>query len=76
MEYSKLIDERLTALRTGDPVRVSVPELGGDVIMILADARESLEQVLEEALQDVREKKGWAELGRNANASWSSDNPA
>jgi hypothetical protein len=45
-----LNDERLEALRTGDVVRIPVPELGGDVLMVLAMPDESTEQVLEETL--------------------------
>lgn len=52
-----LADERLDALRQGDAVRIPVPELGGEVVMILAAPQESTEQVLEEALQDIREKR-------------------
>lgn len=62
----KLIDERLEALRTGEVVRIPVPELGGDVLMVLALPDETTERVLEETLEDVRVKRGWAELGRQA----------
>ena len=62
----KLIDERLEALRTGDPVRIPVPELGGDVVMILAMPGETTEQVLEETLEEVRLQRAWAAAGREA----------
>lgn len=57
----KLIDERLEALRTGDVVRIPVPELGGEVLMILAMPDESTEQVLEETLQDLRDQRAVVE---------------
>lgn len=52
-----LMDDRLDALRQGEAVRVAIPELGGEVVMILAAPGETTEQVLEETLQDIREKK-------------------
>lgn len=58
-----LMDDRLDALRQGEAVRVAIPELGGEVVMILAAPGETTEQVLEETLQDIREKQAWADLG-------------
>ena len=52
-----LMDDRLDALRQGNAIRVPVPELGGEVVMILATPEESTEQVLEETLQDLREQR-------------------
>ena len=62
----KLIDERIEALRTGDVIRIPVPELGGDVLMVLALPGETTKQVLEETLEDLRIKRGWVALGREA----------
>lgn len=70
-----LIADQVEALKSGNPVRVTVPELGGDVVLILAAREESLETVLEESLADVREKKAWAELAEKARAAWAQENP-
>lgn len=53
------IEKELAELKQGNPVRVHVPELGKDVVLLLADERESIEHVLSECLDDVREQKGF-----------------
>ncbi len=60
----KLIDERLEALRTGEVVRIPVPELGGEVLIVLALPDESIEQVLQETLEDVRVRDGLTAYAR------------
>jgi hypothetical protein len=70
-----LIEEHLDTLRSGGPVRVAVPELEGDVVLLRAGLDETLEKVLEDALKDVREKKAWGQLARKARDSWAQDNP-
>ncbi|HKI19262.1 MAG TPA: hypothetical protein VKA15_15355 [Isosphaeraceae bacterium] len=39
----ELTDEQADVLNQGYPVRVFVPELGGDVVVVLAAQRESTE---------------------------------
>lgn len=73
-QTAPLTDALCDALRTGDVVRAAAPELAGDVLMILAMPGESTEQVLEETLADLREKRGWAELRRRANVAWAKEN--
>jgi hypothetical protein len=70
-----LLGEKIDALRQCVPVRISAPELGGDIVIILARADESIEQALSEALDDLREKNGWTELRNKAITSWAKDNP-
>jgi hypothetical protein len=65
----KLTDEQACVLKQGYPVRVSVPELGGDVVLVLAAQRESTESVLQETLDEIREKAALSKLGRRAAAS-------
>ena len=60
----ELTDEQTSVLKQGYPVRVSVPELGGDVVVVLAAQRESTESVLQEALDEIREKAALSQLGR------------
>ena len=54
----ELTDEQANVLKQGYPVRVFVPEFGGDVVVVLAAQRESTESVLQETLDEIREKEG------------------
>ena len=44
----ELTDEQASVLMQGYPVRVSVPELGGDVVLVLAAQGESTASVLQD----------------------------
>ena len=68
-------DEDLAALRNGYLIRRAVPELGRDVILLPATAGDHCERVLEEALADLREKRAWAALAREAARQWAEENP-
>jgi len=70
----ELTDEQANVLKQGYPVRVFVPELGGDVV-VLAAQRESTESVLQETLDEIREQAALSELGRRAAVSWMKENP-
>ena len=59
-----LTTEQIESLKGTPLVRLSVPELGSDVVMIRAAENESLEKVLEETLEDVREQKVLAQYAR------------
>jgi hypothetical protein len=52
-----------------------VPELGGDVVVVLAAQGESTESVLQETLDEIREKAALSKLGRRAAVSWMKENP-
>jgi len=71
----ELTDEQVSVLKQGYPVRVLVPEFGGDVVVVLATQRESTESVLQETLDEIREKAALSKLGRRAAASWMNENP-
>ena len=71
----ELTDEQASVLKQGYPVRVFVPELGGDVVVVLAAQRESTESVLQETLDEIREKAALSQLGRRAAVSWMKENP-
>jgi hypothetical protein len=62
-------DEQASVLKQGYPIRVAVPELGGDVVIVLAAERESTESVLQETLDEIREKAALSTLGRRAAVS-------
>jgi hypothetical protein len=71
----ELTDEQASVLKQGFAVRVSVPELGGDVVIVLAAQSESTESVLQEALDEIREGAALSELGQRAAVSWMKENP-
>jgi hypothetical protein len=71
----ELTDEQASVLKQGYPVRVVVPELGGDVVVVLAAQAESTESVLQETLDEIREKAAVSKLGRRAAVSWMKENP-
>jgi len=71
----ELTDEQNNVLKHGYPVRVFVPELGGDVVIVLAAQRESTESVLQETLDEIREQAALSKLGRRAAISWMEENP-
>jgi len=71
----ELSDEQASVLKQGYPVRVFVPELGGDIVIVLAAQRESTESVLQETLDEIREKAALSKLGRRAAVSWMKENP-
>jgi len=70
----ELTDEQASVLKPGYPVRVLVPELGGDVV-VLAAQRESTEAVLQETLDEVREEAALSNLGRRTASEWTEENP-
>ena len=71
----ELTDQQVSVLKQGYPVRVVVPGLGGDVIVVLADPQENTESVLQETLDEIREKPALSQLGRRAAVSWTEENP-
>ena len=71
----ELTDEQAGVLKQGHPVGVYVPELGGDIVVVLSAQRESTESVLQETLDEIRERAALSQLGRQAAASWMKENP-
>jgi hypothetical protein len=71
----ELTDEHASVLKQGYPVHVFGPELGGDVVVVLAAQRESTESILQETLDEIREKAAFSQLGRHAAVSWMKENP-
>ncbi len=70
----ELTDEQAGVLKQGFPVRVFVPELGGDIVVVLAASQESTESVLQETLDEIRAKAASSKLGRRAAVSWMKEN--
>jgi hypothetical protein len=71
----ELTNEQASVLKQGFPVRVFVPGLGGDIVVVLAAQGESTESVLQETLDEIREKAALSQLGRRAAVSWKNENP-
>lgn len=66
-----LTAEQLESLRRGEPVRVSSPELGGDVVVIGEAAFREIQQKL-----DIdREAADWAALSKRGRDGWADENP-
>jgi hypothetical protein len=71
----QLTDEQASVLKQGYPVRVFVPGLGGDVVVVLAAQGESTDAVLQETLDEIRERAALSQLGHRAAASWTKEHP-
>jgi hypothetical protein len=71
----ELTDEQASVLKQGHPVRMFVPKLGADVVVVLAVQRESTESVLQETLDEIREKAALSRLGGPAAVSRTKENP-
>jgi hypothetical protein len=71
----ELTEEQASVLKQGYPVRIAAPQLGGEIIVLLADDRESTEAVLQETLDDLREKAALSRAGQRAASSWMRENP-
>ncbi len=71
----ELNDEQASVVKQGYPIRLFVPELGRDIVVVLAAQGESTESVLQETLDEIREQAALSQLGRQAAASWMKENP-
>jgi hypothetical protein len=69
--HIELTEEQRQAVMNGKTVLLTIPELGGDLVLLRADLYESIRDVLE----DEREKAAWAKLSRKAADRWASENP-
>jgi hypothetical protein len=67
----ELTEEQRQAVRDGKMVRLTVPELGGELVLLRAEHCESLGDLL----QDEQEKAAWAKLARKAANRWAEENP-
>ena len=70
----ELTEDQASVLKQGYPLRVTVPQLGGVLVIVLAAESESTETVLRETLADLKERASLAEVGRRAAGSWMKDN--
>ncbi len=66
----QLTQEQSQALRNGEPVRLPLPELGKEVVLLCGEDFARIQMLLE----DDREKAAWAALGRKAADRWAQEN--
>jgi hypothetical protein len=71
----ELTEQQISLLKQGSPVRIPVPQLGGDVVLLLLAPHETVAAALQEVLDDGREKEGWKESVARAQGRWASENP-
>ena len=65
-----LNDSDVDALKQGHPIRIPAPALGGDLVILLADASEDTAFVLRDRLKDLTATAEWqqsVEKARTAN---------
>jgi hypothetical protein len=67
----EITEEQRQALRNGKTVLLTVPELGGELVLLPAKRYENFRDLLE----DEQEKAAWAKLSRKAADRWASENP-
>ena len=63
--------EQIEAVKKGEAVKLPLPEVGGEVVLLRAETYEEMRDML----QDDREKAAWAALGRKAADRWAHENP-
>jgi hypothetical protein len=66
----ELTEEQRQAVTDGKTVRLTVPELGGDLVLLRAERYERIRDLLE----DEQEKAAWAKLARKAANRWAEEN--
>jgi hypothetical protein len=71
----ELTEEQASVLKQGHPVRLAAPQLGGELVVVLAVEGESTESVLQETLDELREKSALSKVGRRSAVSWAKENP-
>lgn len=67
----ELTEEQRQAVIKGEVVRLALPEIGQDVILLRADAYEDIRAVLE----DEKEQKAFRQAGLRCARKWLKDNP-
>ena len=67
----ELTQEQQQAIRNGEPVRISHPELGREVVLLSAETYEEIRELLE----DERRQKAFRQAGMKSASRWMKDNP-
>ena len=66
----ELTEEQRQAVMKGEPVRLTAPEIGGEVVLLRAEEFESIRELLE----DERQQKAFREAGLRSAMCWMEDN--
>lgn len=66
-----LTEEQRHAVMTGQAVRFSMPEVGGDVVLLRADQYEEIQEIRE----DQQQQKAFRQAGLRSALRWMKDNP-
>lgn len=67
----ELTEAQQRAVIDGEPIRISQPELGGDVVLLRAEVFEALRELID----DERQQKAFREAGLRSAIRWMRDNP-
>lgn len=67
----ELTEEQRQAVIKGEVVRLPVPEIGQEVVLLRADAYEDIREILE----DERQQKAFRQAGLRCARRWLKDNP-
>jgi hypothetical protein len=67
----ELTEEQRQAILKGEPVRLSAPELGGDVVLLRGEQYESIRELLE----DERQQQAFRQAGLRSALRWLKENP-
>ena len=70
----ELTEKQAEILKQGYPIRIAAPRLGGELVLVLAAAHESTEVVLQETLDDLRERGALSDLGKRSANAWAKEN--
>ena len=66
----ELTEVQQQAVRSGQPVRVAAPDLGGEVVLLGAAAYQQICELLE----DAQLQEGWLDAVEEARSAWIQEN--
>lgn len=67
----ELTEDQQQAIRKGEAIRLTLPEVDCDLVLLRAEAYDHLR----ESLAEEQEKAAWAKLARKAASRWAEENP-
>ena len=70
-----LTDEQQQAVKNGEAVHFSAPEIGGTIVLLHAEQYERLRELLEEEEEDRKTREAWLRSSHEATVSWMKENP-
>ncbi|MBL8797499.1 MAG: hypothetical protein JNM56_26600 [Planctomycetia bacterium] len=67
----ELTEAQRQAVRQGEAVRLSAPEVGGEVVLLRAEEYDSIRELLD----DEKQQRAFREAGVRSAVRWLKDNP-